>query len=226
MKQSIFKAKWIVRGVINRDQADILENGALLQRDGKIVDIGPLAEIEERYPGVEIFGNDDQIILPGFVNAHHHVGITPLQMGSPDHPLELWFASRISARDIDRYLDTLYSSFEMIASGITTVQHIHGWMPGPLEVINKYSLQVLKAYRDVGMRASYCYAVREQNRLVYEADEDFVARLPDDLKSPVAEHLKKQAIPFEDNMSLFDSLVEENKGQSLTRIQLAPANLH
>jgi cytosine/adenosine deaminase-related metal-dependent hydrolase len=226
MKQSIFKAKWIVRGVINRDQADILENGALLQRDGKIVDIGPLAEIEARYPGVEIFGNDDQIILPGFVNAHHHVGMTPLQMGSPDHPLELWFASRISARDIDRYLDTLYSSFEMIASGITTVQHIHGWMPGPLEIINKYSLQVLKAYRDVGMRASYCYAVREQNRLVYEADEDFIARLPDDLKSPVAEHLKKQAIPFEDNMSLFDSLVAENQGQPLTRIQLAPANLH
>ena len=51
-------------------------------------------------------------------------------------------------------------------------------MAGPLEQINKFSLQVLKAYRDVRMRASYCYAVREHNRLVYEADEAFVARLP------------------------------------------------
>jgi len=226
MTESIFKAKWIVRGAIDRDHADVLKNGALFQRDGVIVDIGPLVEIEARYPNVEVIGTDDHTILPGFVNAHHHVGITPLQLGSPDHPLELWFASRMSARDIDRYLDTMYSAFEMIASGITTVQHIHGWMAGPLEQINNNALQVVNAYRDIGMRASYCYAVREQNRLVYEPDEAFVARLPDDLQSSVAEHLKKQAIPFEDNLSLYDNLVAENKGQPRTRIQLAPANLH
>jgi 5-methylthioadenosine/S-adenosylhomocysteine deaminase len=226
MKESIFKAKWIVRGAIDRERADVLENGALMQRDGVIVDIGPLNEITTKYPTVEIIGSDDHIILPGFVNAHHHVGVTPLQLGSPDHPLELWFASRMSARNIDKYLDTLYSAFEMIASGITTVQHIHGWMPGPLEQINKSALQVLKAYREIGMRASYCYAVREQNRLVYESDEAFVARLPADLQASVAEHLKKQAIPFADNLTLYDNLVAENKGQARTRIQLAPANLH
>lgn len=226
MTESIFKAKWIVRGAIDRDNVDILENGALFQRDGVIVDIGPLAEIEAKYPNVDVLGSDDQTILPGFVNAHHHVGMTPLQLGSPDHPLELWFASRMSARDIDRYLDTLYSAFEMIASGITTVQHIHGWMPGPLEKINHYASQVLQAYRDIGMRASYCYAVREQNRLVYEADDAFVARLPTDLQAPIAAHLKSQAIPFEDNLSLYDNLVAENVGQSRIRIQLAPANLH
>ncbi len=226
MKQKIFKAKWIVRGVRNRDEADILENGALLERDGVIIDVGPFDEIERRYPGTEVYGSNDQIILPGFVNSHHHVGMTPLQMGSPDHPLELWFASRMSSRDLDRYLDTLYSAFEMIASGITTVQHIHGWMPGPLAAIHSTSQQVLKAYRDIGMRASYCYAVREQNRLVYEPDEDFVARLPADLAPSVAAHLKKQEIPFEDNLALYDSLVKENEGHSLTRIQLAPSNLH
>lgn len=226
MKESIFKAKWIIRGAIDRDRADVLESGALMQRDGVIVDIGPLNEITAKYPALEVIGSDDHVILPGFVNAHHHVGMTPLQMGSPDHPLELWFASRMSARNIDRYLDTLYSAFEMIASGITTVQHIHGWMPGPLEQINRSALQVLKAYREVGMRASYCYAVREQNRLVYEPDEAFVARLPANLQAAVAEHLRKQAIPFADNLSLYDNLVAENQGQARTRIQLAPANLH
>jgi cytosine/adenosine deaminase-related metal-dependent hydrolase len=30
------------------------------------------------------------ILLPGFVNAHHHVGLAPLQHGAPDMPLELW----------------------------------------------------------------------------------------------------------------------------------------
>ena len=53
-----------------------------------------------------------------------------MQLGSPDMPLELWFVTRMVARNLDLYLDTLYSAFEMIASGITTVQHIHGWLPG------------------------------------------------------------------------------------------------
>ncbi|MBC7499040.1 MAG: amidohydrolase family protein [Herminiimonas sp.] len=226
MKETIYKAKWIVTGVRNRYEADVIENGALLQRDGKIMDIGRFDDIAARHPDADVYGSDVHMMLPGFVNSHHHVGMTPLQMGSPDHPLELWFASRMASRDLDRYLDTLYSAFEMIASGITTVQHIHGWMPGPLANIQATSLQVLKAYRDIGMRASYCYAVREQNRLVYEADEEFVARVPTDLAPTLAAYLKKQAIPFDDNLALYDALVTENAGQARTRIQLAPANLH
>lgn len=166
------------------------------------------------------------MMLPGFVNSHHHVGLTPLQLGSPDHALELWFASRIPARAIDIYLDTLYSAFEMLASGITTVQHIQGWMPGPLDNIHAAASRTLQAYRDVGMRASYCFAVREQNRLVYEADDAFCARLPPDLGARLAAHLKRQAIPFADNLALFDMLTEGNRGGRLTRVQLAPANLH
>ena len=71
-------------------------------------------------------------MLPGFVNAHHHIGLTPVQLDSPDMPLELWFVTRLVMRRVDLYLDTLYSAFEMISSGITTVQHLHGWMPGTL----------------------------------------------------------------------------------------------
>lgn len=222
----MFRAKWIVRGVRNRHEADLLEDGAILQRDGVIIEVGPLAEIERRHPEAKAYGSGDQVMLPGFVNSHHHVGLTPLQLGSPDHALELWFASRLSARQLDLYLDTLYSSFEMIASGITTVQHIHGWISGSLLQLNAAALKVLKAYRDVGMRASYSFAVREQNRFVYEADEDFVRRLPADIAPWMAAHLKAQAVPFGDLMALYDGLVKENAGQPRTRIQLAPANLH
>ena len=45
-------------------------------------------------------------------------------------PLELWFVTRMVARNLNLYLDTLYSAFEMVGSGITAVQHIHGWLPG------------------------------------------------------------------------------------------------
>jgi 5-methylthioadenosine/S-adenosylhomocysteine deaminase len=226
MSNKIVKAKWIVQGVKDRHTADIVEDGALLHENGIILEIGPAAEIIRKHPNVEVTGSNDQIVLPGFVNSHHHVGLTPLQLGSKDLPLEEWLVSRILARPIDLYLDTLYSAFEMIASGITTVQHIHGWGPGPVDAMFGTAKQILRGYRDIGMRASYSYAVRDQNRMIYDSDDVLLEALPESISRQVAEILKPQQFPFEDNMTLYDRLVEENRGQSLTRIQLAPANLH
>jgi len=226
MPKTLQKARWIVRGVKNRHEIDIVEHGAILHENGVILAIGPATDLIRDHADAVPLGSDEHIILPGFVNAHHHVGMTPLQLGSPDHALELWFASRLSARRLDPYLDTLYSAFEMIASGVTTVQHIHGWTPGPIETIFETARQILGAYRDLGMRASYSYAVREQNRFVYESDENLLAALPGHLAAQMAAYLKPQQFPFEDNMTLYDMLVAENAGQDLTKIQLAPANLH
>ena len=127
-------------------------------------------------------------------------GLTPFQLGSPDYPLELWFASRLAARDVDPYLDTLYSAFEMLESGITTVQHLHGWRGGPASRIRQVAERVLQAYEDVGMRVAYSYALRDQNRLVYEADEAFCARLPRELGAQMAEYLGAKTIPLPDHL--------------------------
>ena len=133
-----------------------------------------------RHPDAPVIGDGEQVLLPGFVNGHHHVGLTPVQLGSPDMPLELWFATRLVIRDVDLYLDTLYSAFEMIASGITTVQHIHGWMPGSSRRSKRASDEVIRAYEDIGMRVSYCFALRDQNHLVYERERAILASLPAD----------------------------------------------
>lgn len=226
MKKKLVKAKWIVRGVKDRQTLDIVEDGALLHEDGVVVEIGPADDMIRKHEDAEVTGSNGQIVLPGFVNSHHHVGLTPLQLGSKDLPLEEWLVSRLSARAIDLYLDTLYSAFEMIASGITTVQHIHGWGPGPVDAMFGRAKQILQAYRDIGMRASYSYAVRDQNRMLYASDEVLLKSLPESLSRQVAEILQPQQFPFADNIALYDRLVEENLGQDLTRIQLAPANLH
>src|SRR5262245_7145862 len=130
MTTALVRAKWIVTGVQDRHTPRIVDDGALAHEHGKVLAVGPFDEMRQRYPNAPVTQFPQHVLLPGFVNSHHHVGLTPLQLGSPDHALELWFASRMSARDVDLYLDTLYSAFEMIASGITTVQHIHGWRRG------------------------------------------------------------------------------------------------
>ena len=174
----------------------------------------------------EVIGSADDVVIPGLINCHHHVGLTPVQLGSRDYALELWFATRIAGRRPDPYLDTLYSAFEMIASGVTTVQHLNGWLPLPLSNIERIIGRIIDAYDDIGMRASYSYSLRDQNRLVYEADEDFLRRLPDDLAAELGDHLARDTQSLDEQLGLFESTREKYHGRERIRIQLAPANLH
>jgi cytosine/adenosine deaminase-related metal-dependent hydrolase len=227
MPSSLIRGRYVVTGARGRDGAEVLEDAAVFQEDGVIREMGPYETLRARRVD-ELLGSADHVVLPGFVNSHHHVGLTPFQLGSPDHPLELWFASRLGARAVDPYLDTLYSAFEMLESGITTVQHIHGWRGAPASRVHEIADRILQAYEDVGMRVSYSYMLRDQNRLVYEADREFVRRLPPDLAPDVDALLTGQAIPLADQIELFRALWEahgRNAGER-TRIQLAPANLH
>jgi 5-methylthioadenosine/S-adenosylhomocysteine deaminase len=228
MPSSLIRGRYVVARTVGRDGAEVLADAAIFQRDGIIQDVGPYETLGRRHQADEVLGSPDHVVLPGLVNGHHHVGLTPFQLGSPDYPLELWFASRLAARSVDPYLDTLYSAFEMLESGITTVQHIHGWRGAPASRVRAMADRILQAYRDVGMRVSYSYMLRDQNRFVYEADEAFARRLPPDLAPEVNAWLRGQSIPVADQLDLFRSLWEahgRNAGDRV-RIQLAPANFH
>jgi 5-methylthioadenosine/S-adenosylhomocysteine deaminase len=226
MATSLIRSRSMITKTIDRKTWEQIDDGAILQEDGIIKAVGTFKELSARHPSVPVLGTGNEIMLPGFVNGHHHIGLTPVQLGSPDMPLELWFITRLVIRGLDLYLDTLYSAFEMISSGITTVQHIHGWMPGTLNEIENRSNQVIRAYEDIGMRVSYCYALRDQNRLVYQADEEFVASLPKELQEPMKRHFARFKAGLDDTMGLFRSLYEQHNAKSRVKIQLAPANLH
>ena len=226
MTASLIRSRAMITHVIDRHHHGEIADGALLVEDGLIAAVGTYADLSRRHPTLPVIGSGQEILLPGFVNGHHHVGLTPLQLGSPDMPLELWFVTRMVARSLDPYLDTLYSAFEMIASGITTVQHIHGWVPGRLDEVAACSEAVIRAYEDIGMRASYCFAVRDQNRLVYQRDEDFVASLPADLRGPMRGWFDRLQLSLDDSMALFEGLHGRHQHKRRVKIQLAPANLH
>lgn len=203
-----------------------LPDHAVIQEDGIIVESGTYEALHRKYPNTPVVGTGDEILLPGFVNGHHHVGLTPLQLGSPDMPLELWFVTRMVARNLDLYLDTLYSAFEMVGSGITTVQHIHGWLPGTPAEVQARAEDVVRAYDDIGMRVSYCYAVRDQNRLAYQDDAELVASLPPELRGPMQSWFDRFRMSLDGAMDMFASMHSAHNAKERVRIQLAPANLH
>jgi 5-methylthioadenosine/S-adenosylhomocysteine deaminase len=224
--QSIVRSRAMITRTLSRTAWEEIADGAILQRDGVIAAVGTFAELSARHPHVLVVGDGDAVMLPGFVNAHHHVGLTPVQLGSPDMPLELWFVTRLVLRSVDLYLDTLYSAFEMIASGVTTVQHIQSAVPGSTSEVYAKVGEIIRAYDDIGMRVSYCYGVRDQNRLVYQADEAFVASLPDELQGPLRRHFARFPLSLDDTMDLFRTLHREHAGRPRVKVQLAPANLH
>jgi 5-methylthioadenosine/S-adenosylhomocysteine deaminase len=228
MPSTLIRGKYVICKAIDRNTVEMIEDGAIFQQNGKIVEVGNYDDLAAKYQPDQLVGSANHVVLPGFVNCHHHVGVTPFQLGSLDYPLELWFASRFAARNVNLYLDTLYSAFEMVESGITTVQHIHGWRSGPSSNWAGVAEQVLTAYQNIGMRVAYCFAVRDQNHFVYEANEEFVKRLPPDIAPEMAEILQSYEVPAQEYLDFFVELWQtwdRNEG-GRTRIQLAPANLH
>lgn len=210
-----------------QDGAPIIhEDSALLVEDGRVVGIGPRAAMEEAHPDAARIGGAGKIVIPGLINAHHHVGLTPFQLGSPDHPLELWFASRLALRDVDLRLDTLFSAFEMIASGVTTVQHLQSRAPGDGEAVLGAARKVIDAYREIGMRASYSMAFRDQNRLVYQDDSAFTQSLPEELRPAMSAYFQRFPLSLEEQRGVFDALLAEMAGEPRVQLQIAPANLH
>ena len=124
MATSLIRSRAAITGTKDRFSWNEIAGGAVLQEDGIITAVGTYEALHAKHPTVPVIGTGREVLLPGFVNGHHHIGLTPVQLGSPDMPLELWFITRLVMRNVDLYLDTLYSAFEMIGSGITTVQRM------------------------------------------------------------------------------------------------------
>jgi 5-methylthioadenosine/S-adenosylhomocysteine deaminase len=221
---TIVRGKYVITRALDRHRWEQIDDGAVLQQDGVITAIGAFADLHRDYPGAPVVGNGQQVLLPGFVNAHHHIGLSTVQLGISDTTLELWFASSIAMRDRIPYYDTLYSCFEMVASGTTTAQHLHGWIPGDPRQTEAEAESIIRAYEDIGMRVSYCYALREQNHLVYEANEQFLARVPADVRPLLAKYFSGFQMPARETIALFDHLRAAHKGKERVRIQLAPSN--
>jgi cytosine/adenosine deaminase-related metal-dependent hydrolase len=226
MAASLIRSRAMITRALDRHRWEEIADGAVLQEDGTITAVGTFADLSRRHPTVPVVGSGQDVLLPGFINGHHHVGLTPVQLGSPDMPLELWFVTRMVMRNVNPYLDTLYSAFEMISSGITTVQHLHGWAPGKLPEVEARCEEILRAYQDVGMRVSYSFSVRDQNRLVYQDDAAFVANLPAELKGPVQRWFDRFQLSLDDFFAVFEDLHARHHNKRRIKVQLSPANLH
>ena len=218
--------------IAGRDSAEVVSDGAVYQRDGEIVEVGPYDDLRTRHSGAEMLGSSRYVVMPGLVNDHFHVGLTPFQLGTPDLPLEMWGMHRLGARYVDPYLDQLYGAVQMIESGTTTVQALHsarrrGSSPIDIEVADK----VVKAYGDAGMRVSYAPSVADQHALVVGPggnELEFAAQLPGYLGERFTSLMAGGYRPVEELMAGLDEICRKYGNNTHERVQvtMAPSNVH
>lgn len=208
--------------------SDVLRDAALVIQDATVRFAGRRADLPPLDGDVVEIDAGTSLIMPGMIDAHHHVGLTPTQLGVPDDALELWNLQRRGAPVVDPYLDTVCGAEDLLAGGVTTVTHLNGRFYGDPQRYAADDDAVLRAYSDVGMRVSYSRALIDQNRLVYSDDEQFLASLaPQDQAQVRMLTPTSYETPEEQLSSSYTRLREQWHGAADGRIaiQLAAANL-
>ncbi|WP_298984429.1 amidohydrolase family protein [uncultured Roseibium sp.] len=227
-REFLIRTRATITGVDDASTGEVIEGAAIHVRDGLVVAVKPFEDLRTDHPDLPVEGGPDAIAFPGLVNSHHHSGLTPLQLGVPYGPLELWLPQFRGMRYVGHRLDTLYSAIEMLESGTTTVQHIHPGLTGEPDTWTNLSNKVIGAYRDIGMRVSFSFMIRDRNQLVHEDDEPFLSGLPEDEAAYWRPKLAASRAPILSHMSWFEEqkTVWAKSDPDGVSWQLAPANLH
>src|SRR5882762_7747461 len=89
MGTSLIRSRATITGVKDRFTWNEIKDGAVLQEDGVIVAVGTYDELHRKYPTAPVIGSGKEILLPGFVNGHHHVGLDAGQPRLAGNPARL-----------------------------------------------------------------------------------------------------------------------------------------
>ena len=77
--------------VITMDEdKTMLERGAVAIQGSDIVAVGPTKELRTRYQATEVIEADNQIVMPGLINAHTHNAMSLFRGLVDDEELETW----------------------------------------------------------------------------------------------------------------------------------------
>jgi putative selenium metabolism protein SsnA len=146
----------------------ILDNYAMLIRDGKINEIGLQDDLSQRYPGEERFDAKNRYVMPGNICAHTHFygafsrglaipGSAPADF--PEKLSKLWWPLDRSLGLEDVRYSALVCLVEAVRHGTTTLVDHHA-SPNAIEGSLE---EIAQAVEQTGVRASLCYEVTDRN---------------------------------------------------------------
>ncbi|MCU0465245.1 MAG: amidohydrolase family protein [Anaerolineae bacterium] len=130
------------------DRFTTYADGAVAVKDGKVVAVGPTADITAQYSADETVDCTGQYIMPGLINTHTHVPMTLLRAMSDDQRLDVWLNGYIMPTEREFVspefcrVGTKLACAEMIRGGVTTFTDMY-----------YFEDDIAAATAEVGMRA-------------------------------------------------------------------------
>jgi 5-methylthioadenosine/S-adenosylhomocysteine deaminase len=164
--------------------SEVIAGRSIHIEDDAIVAIEPSSKVPSNGKQPEIIELPGQLVMPGLINAHQHgKGLSTLQLGFPDEPLEAWLARKRLRAPMNPHLMTLLATVRMIASGVTsTIQANTPYGTGDYRAEIRGSAS---AYNKAGIRAIVGLGAMDRAEIVYPATAQpaFVQGLPDHLRA-------------------------------------------
>ena len=220
---TLVRGRYVLTRAEHDGTATLLNNAAVaIGADGSILEVGGYDDLRQSHPSADVIGDGTQFVLPGLVNAHHHGrGVSYLQLGQPDGPLETWINLSWGRKPMDSYLMGLYTLMQQLRSGTTAVMFNQA---GPLFEAEG----TLNAFREVGVRTAFSIGFRSQCFLIYGDDDAFLATLPTDLSQAARAVVEGSRTTLDDNLNLALDLHEryEKPNPQAVRILLSPSGYH
>lgn len=142
----------------------VIEDGALLARDGAIVAVGRTADVAapaDRAPDVpDVLDGRNLLVMPGLINTHHHLmqTLTRNLPGAQDKELFGWLQTLYEVwRELTpeaAYVSALVGFSELLLSGCTTTADHHYFHPRgtPFPSIPSILDEQVRAAREIGIR--------------------------------------------------------------------------
>ncbi|MCO5160723.1 MAG: amidohydrolase family protein [Mesorhizobium sp.] len=151
------------------EQADVLINGKLIEAVGPNLDAG----------GAGVIDAAGMIVMPGFIDTHHHQFETALRSfladgilvndGLPANAINYYeyILQKFSTvyRPQDVYINELFGSLAQLDAGVTTVMDVSQIHHSP-----EHSDAVIEALKDAGRRAAFGYFEGRADGAKYPGD--------------------------------------------------------
>jgi 5-methylthioadenosine/S-adenosylhomocysteine deaminase len=142
----LITARWIVPV---EPAGQVLDQHALLIREGRIADLLPVAEAADRYPGTRRLDRPSHLLVPGLVNAHVHMPMTLFRGLADDLPLQTWLEEHIWPAE-QRWVGAEFvrdgselAALEMIRGGTTCCQEMYFFPDVAAEAALVHGLRVM-----------------------------------------------------------------------------------
>lgn len=155
--------------VITQDKdRPYIEDGAVVIEGNKIIAVDTTENILAKYREEDIIDVDGKVIMPGFINTHHHIySAFARGMASSGKPNEnfleilenLWWKidKKLSLEDLKYSAYTTY--IDCIKKGVTTVFDHNA---SPFAVTGSLD-SIADAAKDLGLRTCLCYEVSDRD---------------------------------------------------------------